>query len=85
MRRTLCAAATILLMSVAGASSSRADMVGAVAGAGTGLVVAYACTIFYLVTLMWMLPREERELRARFGETYGEYVRRVPSLIPRLF
>ena len=40
MRRTLCAAATILLMSVAGASSSRADMVGAVAGAGTGLVVA---------------------------------------------
>jgi protein-S-isoprenylcysteine O-methyltransferase Ste14 len=52
---------------------------------GTGLVVAYAFAAFYLVTLMWMLPREERELRARFGEPYGEYLRRVPRLIPRLF
>ena len=52
---------------------------------GTGLVVVYAFAGFYLVTLMWMLPREERELRARFGEPYAEYMRQVPRLIPRVF
>jgi protein-S-isoprenylcysteine O-methyltransferase Ste14 len=52
---------------------------------GTGLVVVYAFAAFYLVTLIWMLPREEQELRGRFGEPYGEYLRRVPRLIPRLF
>jgi hypothetical protein len=38
MRKLLIA--TALLASVAAASSARADMVGAVAGAGTGLLVA---------------------------------------------
>jgi protein-S-isoprenylcysteine O-methyltransferase Ste14 len=52
---------------------------------GTGLAVAYACAAFYLVTLAWMLPREEQELRSRFGELYVEYARQVPRLIPRFF
>jgi hypothetical protein len=40
MRRMLFAAATILLVAVAAPTSSQADAVGAVFGAGTGLVVA---------------------------------------------
>jgi protein-S-isoprenylcysteine O-methyltransferase Ste14 len=52
---------------------------------GTGLAVAYACAAFYLLTLAWMLPREEQELRSRFGELYVEYARQVPRLIPRFF
>jgi protein-S-isoprenylcysteine O-methyltransferase Ste14 len=52
---------------------------------GTGLVTAYACAIFYLLTLLMMLPREEHELRERFGQPYREYENRVPRLVPRLF
>jgi protein-S-isoprenylcysteine O-methyltransferase Ste14 len=52
---------------------------------GTGLIVAFACAGFYLATLMLMLPREEQELRSRFGKEYDEYSRRVPRLIPQLF
>ena len=52
---------------------------------GTGLSVVYACAIFYLATLMVMLPREEQELRARFGAEYEDYCKRVPRLIPRVF
>ena len=52
---------------------------------GTGLATAFACAAFYLVTLMLMLPREEQELRDRFGDSYRDYEERVPRLLPRLF
>lgn len=52
---------------------------------GTGLAVVYACAAFYFVTLMLMLPREEQELRNRFGQPYRDYEKRVPRLIPKLF
>lgn len=52
---------------------------------GTGSTPAFACVGFYLVSLMIMLPREEQELRSRFGEAYREYELRVPRLLPRLF
>jgi protein-S-isoprenylcysteine O-methyltransferase Ste14 len=52
---------------------------------GTGSTPAFACAAFYLVTLMIMLPREEQELRARFGDAYRDYEQRVPRLIPRFF
>jgi methanethiol S-methyltransferase len=52
---------------------------------GSGSVPAFACAAFYIVTLMLMLPREEHELRSRFGDPYREYEQRVPRLFPRLF
>ena len=52
---------------------------------GTGLSVVYACAIVYVATLMLMLPREEQELRGRFGAEYDDYCKRVPRLIPKLF
>ncbi len=52
---------------------------------GTALVPAFACAAFYVLTLMLMLPREEHELRKRFGDPYREYEKRVPRLVPRVF
>lgn len=52
---------------------------------GSGSTPAFVCAAFYWATLMFMLPREEHELRARFGDAYREYERRVPRLIPGIF
>jgi protein-S-isoprenylcysteine O-methyltransferase Ste14 len=52
---------------------------------GTGLTTAWTCTGFYWLTLMVMLPREEQELRRRFGSEYDEYAKREPRLIPRIW
>jgi protein-S-isoprenylcysteine O-methyltransferase Ste14 len=44
-----------------------------------GLVAAY-----YLALYPFLMRREERELRARFGGAFDEYARRVPLFWPRL-
>jgi protein-S-isoprenylcysteine O-methyltransferase Ste14 len=52
--------------------ASRSWIVGA-------LVAAY-----YLALYPFLMRREERELRARFGGVFDEYSRRVPRFFPRL-
>jgi protein-S-isoprenylcysteine O-methyltransferase Ste14 len=51
---------------------------------GTGLLVLYALTLFAIVTGALMIGAEERELEARFGDSYRQYKQRVPAIIPRL-
>ncbi len=51
---------------------------------GTGLAVLWAMLAFAVVTGMLMIRAEERELVARFGDTYRDYQKRVPVIFPRL-
>ena len=51
---------------------------------GTGLLVLCAMLAFALITGALMIRAEEKELRARFGESYRDYQRRVPAIFPRL-
>jgi len=50
---------------------------------GTGLVVLYALLVFAVVTGGLMIAAEERELESRFGQSYRDYKRRVPGILPR--
>ena len=50
---------------------------------GTGMLVCWALTAFAVITGVIMIRLEERELVERFGESYREYQRRVPAIIPR--
>ena len=50
---------------------------------GTGLMPLFALLGFALVTGFFMIRIEDRELEARFGETYREYRERVPAVVPR--
>lgn len=50
---------------------------------GTGLLVLWAMFVFALVTGAFMIRAEERELVARFGESYREYQQRVPAFLPK--
>jgi protein-S-isoprenylcysteine O-methyltransferase Ste14 len=50
---------------------------------GTGLLVLYALTLFALITGAQMIASEEKELEARFGQSYREYRQRVPAILPR--
>lgn len=52
---------------------------------GTGLVVVYALTAFGVITGAVMIRLEDRELEQRFGESYRDYRRTVPAVIPKLF
>ena len=51
---------------------------------GTGLMACYKLTAFAVVTGAVMIRMEDRELEARFGETYRRYKARVPAIVPRL-
>ena len=51
---------------------------------GTGLIAVYALAAFAIVTGAIMLRMEDRELEARFGESFQAYRDRVPAVVPRL-
>ena len=51
---------------------------------GTGMMVCWCLTAFALITGTAMIRMEERELVERFGESYREYQRRVPAVVPRI-
>jgi protein-S-isoprenylcysteine O-methyltransferase Ste14 len=51
---------------------------------GSGLLVAYALTIFALASGFFMIRTEDRELLERFGDDYRSYRRSVPGILPRL-
>jgi len=46
-------------------------------------LAAYVVTAFMIVAIAVLIPLEERELAARFGEPYEAYRRRVPAVLPR--
>lgn len=50
---------------------------------GTGLLVCWGLTAFAVITGAMMIRTEERELVERFGESYREYQKKVPAIIPR--
>jgi protein-S-isoprenylcysteine O-methyltransferase Ste14 len=50
-------------------------------GAGTVALVALWC--FAVVTGVFLILLEDRELEARFGEEYRAYKQRVPAVVPR--
>lgn len=50
---------------------------------GTGLIVIYALTAFAIITGVFMIRFEDRELETRFGSEYRLYRARVPAIVPR--
>lgn len=52
---------------------------------GTGMAVICGLSVFGIVTGIFMVRVEERELEARFGDAYRAYRQRVPAILPRLF
>lgn len=51
---------------------------------GSGLAACWALTAFAILTGAIMIRHEERELVSRFGDSYREYQRRVPAIVPKL-
>lgn len=50
---------------------------------GSGLLVCWLLTAFAIGTGVVMIRKEEEELVGRFGDSYRQYQRRVPAIIPR--
>jgi protein-S-isoprenylcysteine O-methyltransferase Ste14 len=50
---------------------------------GTGLIALYTLAGFAIVTGIFMIRMEDRELEARFGDAYRKYRATVPAVIPR--
>ena len=51
---------------------------------GTGLAVIYVLTGFAIVTGAVMIHMEDDELERRFGESFRQYRKATPAVIPRL-
>ena len=49
---------------------------------GSGLLALYLLWAFAVLTGTFMIRMEEHELEERFGESYREYKRRVPAILP---
>lgn len=49
-----------------------------------GTIAMYLLTAFAVVTGVFMVRLEDRELEQRFGEEFRQYKRRVPAILPRL-
>ena len=49
----------------------------------TGYVASWALIVLVIVGDALMIRAEERELKARFGAPFEEYMRRVPRFVPR--
>lgn len=52
---------------------------------GSGLLVCYGLTTFALCSGAIMIFMEDKELEQRFGESYRDYRKRVPAIVPRFF
>jgi len=52
--------------------------------AGRSWIVAALVAAYYLMTFPYLMRREERDLRARFGSVFDDYAKRVPLFWPRL-
>ncbi len=50
---------------------------------GSGLAACFVLLAFAVVTGVFMIRLEEKELEHRFGEEFREYKKRVPVLLPR--
>ena len=50
----------------------------------TGLAVLYALLLYIVAADLVLIRLEDSELERRFGDTYRDYRRRVPALLPRL-
>ena len=50
---------------------------------GTGLAVCWILTVFAIATGAIMIRAEDRELVGRFGDSYREYQRQVPAILPK--
>jgi protein-S-isoprenylcysteine O-methyltransferase Ste14 len=53
-------------------------------GLGTGLAVIYVLTGFAILTGAVMVRMEDDELERRFGESFRQYRRTTPAVIPRV-
>lgn len=51
---------------------------------GSGLLVNFVLLVFAVATGLVMVRAEERELVARFGDSYRTYIREVPAFFPKL-
>ena len=50
---------------------------------GSGMAACWVLTAFAVITGAIMIRHEERELVVRFGESYREYQRSVPAIVPK--
>ena len=50
----------------------------------SGLVVAYSFVVFALITGIFLVRLEDKELERRFGDEFLAYRLRIPALIPSL-
>lgn len=50
---------------------------------GAGTIAVLALWIFAILTGIFLIRSEDRELEGRFGDGYREYKKRVPAIIPR--
>ena len=50
---------------------------------GAGTIALIGLWVLAVITGVFMIVSEDRELEARFGDEYRAYKQRVPAVIPR--